>query len=179
MTYNFSDDSISVHSKKTGKNYELKCIGKVNLNDDVVNQITSVCREPEIYNNVFESIFKGKPYTLDNAKFFTNLLSDGWIKKDRFDWLIHHEGMVVGTIGIKSLEGEIGYWQSNKHPGVMSVAVEKVCLLAKNAGFSMLWAQVDKNNIASIKVLEKSGFTKDSNQSEASEEIQRFSISLQ
>lgn len=84
MTYNFSDTSIGVHSKKTGKIYELKCIGKVNLNDDVVNQITNVCSEPEIYSNVFESILKGKSYTSDNARYFINLLSDGWYKKKSF-----------------------------------------------------------------------------------------------
>lgn len=101
------------------------------------------------------------------------------IKKNRFDWLVQHEGKIVGTVGIKSLDGEIGYWQSNKHPGVMSTVVEKICILAKDAGFSMLWAHVDKSNTASIRVLEKSGFTKQDNPVKPSQDLLYYSIDFQ
>ena len=131
------------------------------FDDSVHAQIAKVCDEPEIYDNVFASIFKGKRYSVDNAIVFTKLVSEGAVNKNRFDWLILHEGLVVGTIGIKSLDGEIGYWQSNKHPGVMTSAARQLCSLAKDAGFASLWAYVKKTNIPSIKVLESAGFKLD------------------
>ncbi|MGB0454622.1 MAG: GNAT family N-acetyltransferase [Bacteriovoracaceae bacterium] len=158
MAYKFEEQSIKIQSQKTEKIYTMSSIGETSFSEDTVDQITNVCDEPEVYDNVFASVFKGKRYTKDNARFFVKLLQEGLVKKDRFDWLIFYEGNVVGTIGIKSLEGEIGYWQSRHHPGVMTSALKNVCSLAKEAGFKSLWAQVDQSHIASIKVLEGAGF---------------------
>ncbi len=161
MIYNFPENSIEIRSLKTGKDYIFVCAGQVYLNDDSVTQITNVCNESEVYNNVFSTIFKDKRYSADNARTFIKLISEGSKCKNRFDWLILYEGAIVGTVGIKSLDGEIGYWQSNKHPGVMASAVQKLCTLAKDAGFTSLWAHVKKSNIASIRVLENAGFKLD------------------
>lgn len=159
MPFSVSKKSSEIKSSKTGRNYSFVPGESLQFDDSVHAQIAKVCDEPEIYDNVFAAIFKGKRYSVDSAKVFTKLVSEGGLNKNRFDWLILHEGLVVGTIGIKSLDGEIGYWQSNKHPGVMTSAARQVCSLAKEAGFPSLWAYVKKTNVPSIKVLENAGFT--------------------
>ncbi len=150
----------------------------ISLDEKEIKQIARVCDEAEIYDNVFAEIFKGKRYSEDNARIFTKLVSEGWMKECRFDWLIIHEGDAVGTIGIKSLEGEIGYWQSSKHPGVMTLATQTLCSQAKGAGFSSLWAYVKRTNTASIKVLEGAGFKLDANLTAKREDTYGYRISF-
>jgi RimJ/RimL family protein N-acetyltransferase len=161
MPFNFTKRSIEIQSRKTGKAYAFVRADDVALGEAAISQITKVCDEPEIYDNVFSAIFKGKRYSEDNARTFIKLVSEGWVNSSRFDWLILHDGAIVGTIGIKSLEGEIGYWQSNKHPGVMTLAAKTLCSQAREAGFTSLWAYAKKTNIASIQVLEGAGFKLD------------------
>lgn len=148
------------------------------LGETAVRQIAKVCDEPEIYDNVFAAIFKGKRYTEDNARTFTKLVSKGWVNGSRFDWLILHDEKIVGTIGIKSLEGEIGYWESNNHPGVMTLVTRSLCSEAKRAGFSSLWAYVKKANTPSIKVLEGAGFELDADLTAKQEDTYGYRISL-
>lgn len=161
MNFNFSRDPVALRSPKTQKNYSLVRADCVPLGPESATQIARVCDQPEIYQNLFESVLKGRRYSEADAKFFLNHLLEGWNNKDHFDWLILHDEIIVGTVGIKSLNGEIGYWQSNEHPGAMSLAVEAVCASAKLAGFESLWAHVTKSNAPSIRVLEKAGFTLD------------------
>jgi RimJ/RimL family protein N-acetyltransferase len=158
MLFNFSKNPIEIQSRKTGKTYTFARADEVVLGEAVVSQIAEVCDEPEIYDNVFSVIFKGKRYSEDNARTFIKLVSEGWVTRNRFGWLILHDGAVVGTIGIKSLAGEIGYWQSNKHSGVMTLVAKALCSQAREAGFTSLWAYVKKSNAASIRVLEGAGF---------------------
>jgi RimJ/RimL family protein N-acetyltransferase len=161
MPFNFPENSSGIQSSKTGKAYTFVCAHNVVLGDAAISQIAKVCDEPEIYDNVFSDIFKGKRYSEDNARTFVKLVSEGWTTKKRFDWLILHDGAIVGTIGIKSLDGEIGYWQSNKHPGVMTLALKTLCSQARDAEFTSLWVYVKKANAASIHVLEGAGFRLD------------------
>ncbi len=163
MDLKFSKSSIQIRSAKNERTYDLVAADSVAFDDATLSQIVSVCNEPEIHDNVFSAFLHDKVYTKENAQTFANLVLDGWKTRTRFNWLIVHEGSVVGTIGIKSLEGEIGYWQSAGHPGVMTKAVRSICSLAKDAGFSTLWAYVKKTNVGSVKVLERAGFKPDSN----------------
>jgi RimJ/RimL family protein N-acetyltransferase len=178
MSYSFPEIPIEIRSRKTGKAYTFAFAGSVELGETAVTQIAKVCNEPEIYDKVFASIFKGKSYTEDSARVFTKLVTEGWLNKNRFDWLILHEGAIVGTLGIKSLDGEIGYWQSNNHPGVMTLATQKLCSLAKTAGFSSLWAYVNRTNTPSIKVLEGAGFKLDANLTAQREDTYGYRISF-
>lgn len=166
ITDNFSKYSTEIKSQKTGQIYELLIAAEVKFDEEAVKQVTKICNESEIYNNVFASIFKGKAYTEDNARVFQKIITDGILNKTRFDWFILYDGTIVGTVGIKSLDGEIGYWLSNKHPGVMTLAAKKICFMAKDAGFTSLWASVKKSNAPSIRVLEKAGFRLDQELSE-------------
>ena len=175
--HSFSEIHIEIRSRKTGKSYVLAPVSRVQLNELVETQIAKVCDEPEIYDNIFAGILKGKRYSEDHARTFTKLVSEGW-NKNRFDWLILNEGTVVGTAGIKSLDGEIGYWQSNKHPGVMTIVVQSICVLAKDAGFSSLWAYVKKSNLPSVKVLEGAGFKLDKELTEKREGLYGYRTAL-
>lgn len=176
MAFNFSKKPIQIQSRKTGKLYTLIRADGVSLNDASVNQITKVCNESMVYNNVFSDIFKGKQYSEDNARTFTKLIAQGWIDKNRFDWLILHHEVIVGTIGIKSLEGEIGYWQSSEHAGVMTRALKSICSQASEAGFPFLWAYVKKANTPSIKVLEGAGFKLDTGLTAKGENVYGYRI---
>ncbi len=178
MTFTFPKSAIQIKSRKTGKMYSMVRADSISLGETAVSQIAKVCDEPEIYDNVFAAIFKGKRYSSDNARTFTKLISEGWVKGSRFDWLILHDGKIVGTIGIKSLEGEIGYWESNKHPGVMTLVTQTLCFQAKRAGFSSLWAYVKKANIPSIKVLEGAGFKLDMDLTAKREDAHGYRIFL-
>jgi RimJ/RimL family protein N-acetyltransferase len=178
MNFTFPKDTTQIKSRKTGKIYSFARADKISLEENAVRQIAKVCDEPEIYDNVFAEIFKGKRYSEDNARTFTRLVSEGWIKENRFDWLILHEGEIVGTIGIKSLEGEIGYWQSRQHPGVMTLVTRTLCSQAKEAGFPSLWAFVKRTNPASIKVLEGAGFKLDANLTAQREDTYGYRISF-
>jgi RimJ/RimL family protein N-acetyltransferase len=177
MPFTFPEIAIDIRSRKTGQSYNLVCAGVAKLDESSVGQIARVCDEPEIYDNVFATIFNGKRYSEDNARTFIKLISEGW-NKSRFDWLILSEGAVVGTIGIKSLDGEIGYWQSHSHPGVMTLAVQTICNLAKTAGFPSLWAHVKKSNASSIKVLEGAGFKLNEELSAKREDVYGYQINL-
>ncbi len=177
MPFTFSEKPIEIRSRKTGKSYAFVCADGVQLGEAAVTEIAKVCDEPEIYDNVFAAIFKGKRYSEDNARTFTKLVSEGW-NRNRFDWLILSEGAVVGTVGIKSLDGEIGYWQSNMHPGVMTKAVQTLCALARDAGFPSLWAYVKKSNPPSIKVLEGAGFKLDKDLTEKREDVYGYRINF-
>lgn len=176
MSFSFSKCRIEIQSRKTGKTYILARPDTVLLGEAAIAQIASVCDQPEIYDNVFAAIFKGKRYSEDNARTFIKLVSEGLKMGNRFDWLILHDEVIVGTIGIKSLEGEIGYWQSNQHPGVMTLAARSVCSLAKEAGFPSLWAYVKKTNISSVKVLEGSGFKLDAALTAKREDVYGYRI---
>lgn len=178
MNFSFPKETTKIKSQKTDKLYSFIRADKISLEENAVRQIAKVCDEPQIYDNVFAEIFKGKRYSEDNARVFTKLVSDGWTKGTRFDWLILHEGEIVGTIGIKSLEGEIGYWQSSKHPGVMTLVVKDLCSQAKEAGFSSLWAYVKRTNVPSIKVLNGAGFKLDPNLTASREDTYGYRISL-
>ena len=177
MPYTFPENPIEIRSRKTGKFYTFVCASGVQLGETAVTQIAKVCDEPEIYDNLFATIFKGKRYSEDNARTFTKLVSEGW-RKNRFDWLILNEGPVVGTVGIKSLDGEIGYWQSSKHPGVMTVAVQTLCTIAKTVGVPSLWAYVKKSNVPSIKVLENAGFKLDKELTEMRDDTYGYRIAF-
>lgn len=178
MNFTFPEEATRIKSRKTEKNYSMARADRISLGENAVKQIANVCDEPAIYDNVFSEIFKGQRYSEDKARTFTKLVSEGWINGTRFDWFILHEEKIVGTIGIKSLEGEIGYWQSSQHPGVMTLATQILCSQAKKAGFSSLWAYVKRTNAPSIRVLQGAGFKLDVHLTAKREDTFGYRISL-
>jgi RimJ/RimL family protein N-acetyltransferase len=157
---NFPSNTETLLSHKTGKEYALVLADQVTFGPNAAKQIASICSQAEVYK-IFEALFKGRPYAEKDAEFFINHVQAGWKNRTNFHWMVFDDEEIVGTVGIKSVDGEIGYWQSNRHPGVMSFAVKKLCDFAKAAGMPSLWAYVRRDNIASIRVLERAGFELD------------------
>ena len=56
---------------------------------------------------------------------------------------------------------EIGYWFSEKHPGVATNAVGALLKIAKAAGFKKLFAQTKEGNDKSVNVLVRNDFVED------------------
>jgi RimJ/RimL family protein N-acetyltransferase len=92
---------------------------------------------------------------------------DGWLKQAYFVFLIlSRDGKVAGSLDIKTSSkesAEIGYWCSIQHRGLMTNAVRALVSLAVQAGYQSLFAKVRLDNPASMGVLERAGFRKDSN----------------
>jgi ribosomal-protein-alanine N-acetyltransferase len=81
-------------------------------------------------------------------------------------------GLCVGGIGFKgrpdsagSVEIGYGICTSRQGQGLMSEAVGRLCELARVEGAHSVSAETDSANIASQRVLEKSGFDRLSNKS--------------
>jgi RimJ/RimL family protein N-acetyltransferase len=153
---NFPSNTETLLSHKTRKKYTLVRVDQVTFGPNAAKKIASICSQAEIYK-LLEAMFKGRLYAEKDAEFFLNHVLAGWKSKINLQWMILDEGEIVGTVGIKSIDGEVGYWQSNQHPSVMPLAVKKLCDFAKDAGLPSLWAYVRRDNIASICVLERAG----------------------
>lgn len=111
------------------------------------------------------------PYSTDNAA--------AWIKKaDRlmkrggeihFGVSDRNTDRVIGVIGLKRINrhdqnAEIEYWIGKKHRN-QGKAAEAIALILEyafgKAGLRRVYAVVHQKNIGSVKVLEKSGFTRE------------------
>ena len=158
-------DRRPFHSTKTGSEYFFVRADAFVPQNKTAEQIASICGHPSVYNAIFFEAFKGKPYTSESARFFIQMIQEGWKSGAAFHFLVitaDHE--VIGTVGIKSHDagaGEIGYWTSPLHSGIASKALEMLCAEAAQAGINSLYAYVKPNNSASIRVLEKNSFERD------------------
>ena len=85
-----------------------------------------------------------------------------WAKQTHFVFFIlNNSKQIVGAIDIKNknLDAvEVGYWVSEKYSGLASNALEKLKLIAKNAGYKKLLAQTKANNKKSENVLLRNEF---------------------
>ncbi|MES2809981.1 MAG: GNAT family N-acetyltransferase [Bacteroidota bacterium] len=107
--------------------------------------------------------FFPSPYTLANAAFFINLkINDN--PPTNFPIVI--DGEACGVIGIDNFGDDkplIGYWLSQQYwgKGIMADAVKLFTQYALGTlGITQLYAHVASKNPASMRVLEKAGYTK-------------------
>jgi RimJ/RimL family protein N-acetyltransferase/ribosomal protein S18 acetylase RimI-like enzyme len=145
----------------TKTEYFLVPIDALDITDQVIDDITTTCQEPLIYQWIFRNIFPDG-YKRDHAAGFINHAKEGWRKKECFIFLaLDPSSRVVGCISIKNSDinaGEIGYWISAKHPGLATPGVGMLCNISKSMGFRRLFAQTKTDNERSQRVLEKNGF---------------------
>jgi len=108
------------------------------------------------------------PYTLKNAEDFIKLTHLKINKKKAFEYGIELKETrgIIGMIGLMNIDynnknAEVGYWLGKKYwgKGIMKEAIKLII----NFGFKKLmlvriYARVMHPNIASAKLLEKSGF---------------------
>lgn len=75
--------------------------------------IAEACQDPEIPRwTVVPS-----PYSLEDAQQFVELVAKSWESGDEATWAIHHDGQLIGMIGVHDITGnvsggqaEIGFW---------------------------------------------------------------------
>ena len=109
------------------------------------------------------------PYTLENAISFILFASEKEIEKSEFHFSIAtiSNDKMLGLIGVKEINYqvgtcEIGYWLGREHhgKGIMTQAIAKISQYCFNElGLRTIKAIVFESNIASIKALEKVGFS--------------------
>lgn len=106
------------------------------------------------------------PYTEQNGReFIEAMLSAN--ENDTFSFAITVDGKVVGSIGIfrqaniHRYTAELGYYISEKYwgKGIMTDAVKQICTYVfENSDIIRIYAEPFSHNIASCRVLEKTGF---------------------
>lgn len=107
------------------------------------------------------------PYTEDDARFLLNAQAKPSPMLLRF--AVDVDGEAAGCISVERIRqpaspvsGELGYWLGEAYwgRGVMPQAVRQICKLAfEQLKVERIYAEVFAFNSASIRVLEKSGFT--------------------
>lgn len=110
-----------------------------------------------------------QPYTEENARAFIAACREceGHTNIER---AIEADGKIAGTVGIRlkaqkpgeAVTGELGYWLDKdcRGKGVMTFAVENICRQAfEENGVAEITAEVFERNRASVRVLEKNGFS--------------------
>ena len=105
------------------------------------------------------------PYTKKDAKSFIKFAQDDDLS---YIFAIEINGEVAGGIGLHGQKGiyrknfEIGYWLAEKYwgNGIVSKAIKQMVKYGfENTSISRIFAKIYGRNIASQKVIQKSGFT--------------------
>lgn len=127
-----------------------------------IEQIVAICNQPHTYRLLFQDRFGGTPYAPTDAHTFITWGRQGWSTGSYFTWLVlADDAEVAAGIDIKSADltgGEVGYWLSRPHSGLMTNTVTTVSQAAREAGYVLLWALVRPENEPSALVLRRAGF---------------------
>lgn len=157
----------------TGEKYQLIGGKLMDFSDDDIEKIVKICSQKNTYEILFKERLDGHPYTTEAALGFVNWVKEGWENNTHFVFFVRKiDGEIIGAIDIKSsdlMKAEIGYWADENFRGFMTNTVQELSLLAKTAGFSKLVAGALATNSNSVSVLERSGFTKITQENQASE----------
>jgi len=149
----------------TGGRYMLTRADLVEISMQRLEEISGICNETLIYDRLFRPRRQGRPYSNEEARGFLEWAREGWQTNQHFVFLVLTEdGQIAGALDIKSADlnaGEIGYWLSTHHSGVMTAALNVMTALARQAGFRRLWARPDRDNQRSIALLNRAGFVPD------------------
>jgi len=154
---------LDVLSLTTGRTYGLVAAEHVADLPRAATDVTRICNEARIYDELFRRRLAGRPYTGMHAAGFLAWAREGWQQGTHFVFfLMTPEERIAGALDIKSsaLDGaEIGYWASSAHKGIMTGGVASLRELAARAGYQALYARVRQGNIRSSAVLRRNGFT--------------------
>ena len=110
------------------------------------------------------------PYTATDARAYVALTQQGWRGGTSANFAIVADGRAVGSIGVRWLEGlddgvaEVGYWVAReaRGNGLCTRALRLVSRWAlEERGVERLQLRADVANIASNKVAENAGFTRE------------------
>lgn len=167
------------------KTFYIKSLSEnLKLKPEDYQRIVEICNEKPVYKRFFEKKLKGRPYELEDAKTIVKLGQEGWQKKEWFIFFIYDEaGEITGLLDIYTPpKGDepvrLGYWNSQKHPGLMSYALGTLLTVAKEAGYKRLFATPKADNVSSQRVLENNGFKNEETYLEDGVEWYRFVVDL-
>ncbi len=129
--------------------------------------LAAALNNPAIMNNLRDGL--PYPYTVQDAQAFiqTTLAAE---KGSQFSYAIVSEDQVVGSIGafrqgnIHNRTAEMGYYLAQSHwgRGLTTQAVTEVCdYLFTHTDLLRIFAEPFAHNLASCRVLEKAGFTRE------------------
>ena len=164
MIQNNLNISSTIFQYGTSDQYLLKPINSITAHPDRFQEIYKSCSIDPIYQWLFLKRFPDG-YTVENAKEFFFWAQESWKKGTHFVYLLTEmNGKIVGSIDIRSNnlnKAETGYWINSKHKGLATNAMAQIGIIAKSVGYKVLFAQVEKANTRSIKVLERNNFQRD------------------
>ncbi|WP_424950235.1 GNAT family N-acetyltransferase [Deinococcus sp.] len=163
MTPRFpADISIPLIHPRSDKGYTLIRADALPDTREIRADLTSACNEPLIYGWLFRERCEGRPYDEMNASSFMVWMHRGWQERAFFVFaLLSPCGRLVGVLDIKSAEvegAEVGYWLSQRHSGLMTLALSELQVLAGQAGFRSLSARVRPGNERSLAVVRRAGW---------------------
>lgn len=108
------------------------------------------------------------PYTIKDALSFIQITQRQIKRKESFEIGIEYKqsGQIIGMVGLVKVDfenknAEIGYWLGKKYWGrkIMKEAVQLILKFGfQTLGLERIYARVMHPNVASAKLLEKSGF---------------------
>jgi len=155
--------NVRIVNYLTKRPYYLVRACELEIGAGIIEQITSICNEPDVYDWLFRKPLSGKPYPEEKARQWLEWARAGWTADSHFIFAVVGEAKeIAAACQIKSNDevAEIGYWASRLHRGVMTNAVGAMCLLAANAGFRALYAYTDEGNTRSESVVGRVGFVR-------------------
>jgi ribosomal-protein-alanine N-acetyltransferase len=105
-----------------------------------------------------------QPYTLADAEFYIGMAGE-----EKYAVIEAESGRVVGSIGLRWKEeeeagaAEVGYWlrRDSQRRGYMTRALVLVSRHALDSGAERVYLRADPENVASCRVAEKAGFTRE------------------
>jgi len=156
---------VPVERHDTGETYRMVSIDAgYEASEGDIDSIVSICNEPLVYRFLFRDRLAGKVYDERDARDFAAWARGGWSLGEHLVFLVRAPGDVIAAcidIGVldESGRGFIGYWSSELHRGVMTNAVERLATLAKDVGYRTLYTFVEEENLRSLAVLKRAGFT--------------------
>jgi RimJ/RimL family protein N-acetyltransferase len=156
---------VPVEQHDTGETYRMVSVDAgYEASDEDIASIVSICNEPLVYRFLFRDRLDGRAYVEQDARDFVGWARGGWISGEHLVFLVRApDDVIAACIDIKAGDevgrGFIGYWSSSFHRGVMTNAVECLARLAADAGYSGLFSLVEEENLRSLAVLKRTGFT--------------------
>jgi RimJ/RimL family protein N-acetyltransferase len=132
-----------------------------------VEAITAACNDRAIAEFLDQI---PSPYTEKDARAYIESSQFGWRQGTMTNFAIVSAGAAVGSIGVRWLEGleagtaEVGYWMAPEARG-RGVCTRALRLVSRwvlaDAGASRLQLRADEENVASNKVAQNAGFTRE------------------
>lgn len=134
------------------------------FSEEDVADLVRICNEPLVWRFLFRDRLGGRRYGERDARDFFQWACEGWAAGTHMVFLLRDGDDRVGAcvdIGPLDESGDalIGYWASAHHRGVMTNAVERLAILAAEAGYLKLSALVEPENTRSSAVLERARFS--------------------